>query len=266
MATWLERYRAGEHRRVWLEMTAIGDAIRPKTAARVPSQLAWEDVLRETRDDRYFTRNADAVAVAQETMQQARQNVEMLVARLRILGHQFMEPDWAFIPPPPDTSAQLRAFERLIGPFPLSIQAWYEQVGTVYLRGEHPRLSKYRWDWAYHYSTFPDPLEFAGPFNYLQSEYDEWLSYQKQGDASPFGIKFSGDDYNKANISGGPAYEIVLPNAAADAPVRYAPYGEIMFVEYLRLAFQWGGFPGFSNYPDYPQEEIAFLTDGLLPL
>ncbi len=266
MATWLERYRAGEHRRVWLEMTALEEAIRPKIAAPIPSQLAWKDVLREARDDRYVVRYADAVAVARETMQRARQNVEMLVARLRILGYQFEEPDRVFVPPPPDASEQLRAFEQLAGSFPLSVRAWCEQVGTIYLRGEHPRLTEYRSEWSWQNCTFPDPLEFDAPFDYLGSEYDEWSSCQEQGYIFPFGIEFAGDDYHKANVSGGPPYKIVLPNAAADAPIRYTPYGEIMFVDYLRLAFQWGGFPGFSRYPDYPEEEITFFTDGLLPL
>jgi len=174
MATWLERYRAGEYRRVWIEMTMLGETIRPKIARRISSQFAWEDALRETRNDRFFVRYADAIAVARETMQRARQNVETLVARLHTLGYQFEKPDRVFIPPSPDTAEQVRAFEQLAGWFPLSVREWYEEVGMVSLRGVHPRLTEYRWDWAYQAATFPDPLEFHASFDYLRSECDEW--------------------------------------------------------------------------------------------
>ena len=35
------------------------------------------------------------------------------------------------------------------------------------------------------------------------------------------------------------------------------------FVDYLRLAFQWGGFPGFES-AGRMLKEVEFLNDGLL--
>ena len=37
----------------------------------------------------------------------------------------------------------------------------------------------------------------------------------------------------------------------------------LLFVDYLRLAFQWGGFPGFETASKTPKE-FEFLNDGLL--
>jgi hypothetical protein len=58
-----------------------------------------------------------------------------------------------------------------------------------------------------------------------------------------------------------------VPNAAVDAPLRNE-WHETTFLNYLRIAFRWGGFPGFERYPDElrPVEAIAYLTEGLLPI
>src|SRR6266851_115229 len=60
-------------------------------------------------------------------------------------------------------------------------------------------------------------------------------------------------------------YSVALPDAAADAALKGAPH-DTAFVDYLRLAFRWGGFPGWAQGKDPPQKELAFLTDGLLPI
>jgi hypothetical protein len=41
---------------------------------------------------------------------------------------------------------------------------------------------------------------------------------------------------------------------------------KLTFVEYLRLSFQWGGFPGWEKYENRPEKELAFLREGLLPI
>jgi len=61
------------------------------------------------------------------------------------------------------------------------------------------------------------------------------------------------------------SYTVQLPNAAADAVLEGEAH-KITFVEYLRLSFQWGGFPGWEKYANRPEKELAFLREGLLPL
>ena len=81
--------------------------------------------------------------------------------------------------------------------------------------------------------------------------------------------EISADAQTKADILTGEQaedfYTVQLPNAAADAGLEGEVHN-ITFVEYLRLSFQWGGFPGWEKYEDRPEKELAFLREGLLPL
>lgn len=68
MPTFLDRYLAGDRIGVWNELVALGEAARRK-----PVQ-------------------ADAEAVAEETMRRARCNVELLITRLAGMGYRFAAP------------------------------------------------------------------------------------------------------------------------------------------------------------------------------
>lgn len=54
------------------------------------------------------------------------------------------------------------------------------------------------------------------------------------------------DELHKDNVSGGLPYGIVLPDAVADGLLLNSA-NVIYFVEYLRQALDWGGFPGFAT-------------------
>ena len=60
-------------------------------------------------------------------------------------------------------------------------------------------------------------------------------------------------------------YCIRIPNAAVDAPFDNE-WHETNFVNYLRKAFEWGGFPGWERDKNPPRDTIARLTEGLLPI
>lgn len=66
MVDYLERYRAGEHVQVWQELVDLGAAIREEPLASA------------------------ARAVAEEMLQRARHNVDLIDQRLRSLGFRFM--------------------------------------------------------------------------------------------------------------------------------------------------------------------------------
>lgn len=57
---------------------------------------------------------------------------------------------------------------------------------------------------------------------------------------------------------------ITLPDARADFP--FDDGRKTTFVNYLRVTFQWGGFPGWERSKNPPRKEIAELSQGLLPL
>ena len=54
------------------------------------------------------------------------------------------------------------------------------------------------------------------------------------------------DALHKANISGGDPYMIAVPAPVADAPLEGYAH-DVTFVEYLRIAIGWGGFPGWER-------------------
>ena len=82
----------------------------------------------------------------------------------------------------------------------------------------------------------------------------------------PFRIDLAPDYLHKANISGGMPYAILVPFPGAD-PVLADERLELPFVEYLRLAFKWGGFPGLEEHAqrDDVQRFVAEFGIGILP-
>jgi hypothetical protein len=66
----------------------------------------------------------------------------------------------------------------------------------------------------------------------------------------------------KAHRSG-QSYVITLPSVGMDALLENERHG-LSFVDYLRLALQWGGFPGFESVGQRPKE-VEFLSNGLPP-
>src|SRR6266571_8166055 len=129
MPTLLERYVEGEHRLVWAELLSYGPKVRD------------EPLLSQAR------------AVAHETMKRVAQNILTLVPRLQVLGYEFAQPDYAFVPPDAAVKQRLATLERLTGPLPLALEAWCETVGSVNFTGKHP-------DWPDEddFDTACDPL------------------------------------------------------------------------------------------------------------
>lgn len=301
MSNFLERYQQGEHVQVWQELVAMGSQVRTEPL---------------------FT---EAYAVAQETMRRARHNIELLVERLKNIRFQFQDPTVVFVPTSPTELNDLTQFERKVGPVPLSLRAWLEQVGTVNFMGNHPGLSYYdsntnprfaigRTDgpgvdifdvgsllqqmkssdavpsevtdiFANFFGTsdiivnaisgtaeamssdndqpVSDPLVVELYYISLES-YEEWQEYSEDEEQYPAII--APDIFHKSGISGGDSYEIALPDARADAPLRNIEWGEMTFVEYLRLSFEWAGFPGLQEIANRDETLLALLKEGLLPL
>jgi hypothetical protein len=338
MATFLERYQAGDRVAVWDELVALGEGVRHKL---------------------YY---ADAVAVAAETMRRARHNVELLIQRLAQAGYRFVSPEddaalaprpaaqgsgdplaeamrlmlqrsgnplaeairqvsqgsedllaeamrqgmerarkrlsdrmtpegrermaalraeidarqaaraakvaeslkkpplenpEVFDPPNSKTVGWLKKLEKAAGgPMPISVRAWYEQVGGVSLNGSHPAINPRQ---SKEPSYAADPLMVAPPQDLI-----EMLEMEEDEDGE-IRLWIAPDDLHKANVSGGSPYSIAIPNACADALFE-DEWHHTTFVKYLRIAFQWGGFPGWQRNKKWPAEALARLTEGLLPI
>ncbi len=94
-----------------------------------------------------------------------------------------------------------------------------------------------------------DPLHVCPPAHtsYLL---DEWRERRSEVDPDlddPWNLDLAPDCLHKANISGGAPYGIELPYLGAD-PVFANEKHSLPFVDYFRLAFRWGGFPGLEEH------------------
>jgi hypothetical protein len=148
---------------------------------------------------------------------------------------------------------------------PLSLRAWIEEVGHVCLIGAHPTLSFFEG------AGFPGI--YTDPFMMLPDAYElqGWLEEAKGSKEIPSldaVVGWTAEAKARlavANEQLDYGYTITLPNPAADAPLKGERHG-VTFVEYLRIVFRWGGFPGWEQQEKRPERELKFLGDGLLPI
>lgn len=241
MANYLDRYMKGECESVWTELLRLGDAIQT-------SPLAME-----------------AQAVANETMERARKNVEMIVSRLNQIGYEFgVYPDGEllsfqrppYIPPNKEYLNDLKTMEEVLGPLPLAVKTWCQKVGSVTLLGR-----KIGWPEGL------DPLvvEFVEG---AKSEYKDWKAdhadpHWRRSD--PFEAPFAPDELHKDNVSGGLPYSIALPNHRADSVVLHE-WHNTTFVNYLRICFRYGGFPGIEKIRVTIPSDLRDLAHHMIPI
>lgn len=209
---YLERYKNGEYEQVWAELQSLGDAVRREPYA------------------------AQAQEVAAETMRRVRRNCERIVSRLQGMGYVFGTfPDGTrrsytvdpLTPPSDQMRADREEVESEMGPLPLSLIAFWDEVGSIDLVGMH--------------RAWPDGLDplVVDPPEAALSEMFE----AEEG----FFVALAPDDLHKDNTSGGDPYGLELPNPSADFPFMYERH-DLLFVPYLRLAIlRWGGFPGLED-------------------
>lgn len=95
--------------------------------------------------------------------------------------------------------------------------------------------------------------------------HEEWGDILGE-DAPPFAVTVAPDAFHKIGEGGSDGYAIELPAACADAPLQNTDEGAVTFVEYLRLSFEWGGFPGLRDHTRRDEAVLAKLREGLEPL
>ena len=98
--------------------------------------------------------------------------------------------------------------------------------------------------------------------------YEEWRELHELGAAGYEGryeLTISCDRFHKDGVSGGESYGIPVPHPGADAPLLWE-WHNTTFVDYLRICFEWGGFPGLARRQDSVPRELLALSEGLLPI
>jgi hypothetical protein len=258
MHEWLERYRQGDCEQVWEELYTLGPAV------------CQEPVY------------SDALAVAHETMRRVRVNIELLIPRLQTIGYEFgyewlrasdpQNPSLAkwiaeqpaiYTPPPEETERQIVQFEQETGLLPLSLRAFYLEVGSVNFMGWNPH-------WDRFFRSEPraigiDPLMVVD-FSEAVLEFPQWKEeYAGVEDAPPEPLYIAPGELEKYYTSGSGGYEMEFPNAAIDGRLLRERHNTT-FVNYLRMCLRYGGISGLESIERFIEEELAYLRKDLLPI
>jgi HEAT repeat protein len=216
------RYLAGEHA-VWAELVGQANAIAQHPELR-----------------------AEAYAVAVEIMKRARHNIDAIRTTLRESGAHVADDE------PPPSDAMLARVAELGGPLPIALEAFWRVVGAASLVPGDSNRYDYG-DCALEADGLSlialDPLELGSDMTWCLDNYTSELEGSHREIVGPLALELSPDFLHKQNISGGPPHIVFLPVRepadAVDPPLRYTRY-RTRFVDYLRVAFRYGGFPGID--------------------
>ncbi len=233
-ATYLERYLAGEHEAVWTELRALGDAVRePKL-------------------------EADARAVAAATMKAFGENVAKIARSLREAKYDLVVEE-AVVPAKAGASEKIAALEKIVGPLPLAIEAFYRTFEVVSLAQDVDAViddSPVFSDGLLDELGRRDPLVLASLRDVLKD-----AERQKAAATSPILLYVAPDPDTKGTIDDEMPDELPVRTASSrgiDAVLSGSADGHL--VDWLRAYVQNGGFLGAME-----DEDRAHLLRGLQP-
>lgn len=262
---YLTAYTQGNHAEVWNTIVQLGP-------------------------DAYVHPYREAVyLVVAEAIQRVRSNLSHLVQRLQFLRYQFAYPAHVWIEPDRALLHDIDDVTQTYGALPLAVACWFRTIGQVNFMGNHPTLSRYTpscaqaWDSATvsNLTIHSEPLVLTfdtAPRNdvaidfYITPKERRILPVVHAAviDAAHATIDIAPDIYHKSGESGGGNLFLPLAENNSVDGIMIDPahtWTGTTFMDYLRVTFRYGGFPGFRFYehdPAFPKQEIAFLTKDLL--
>ena len=282
-----DRYRAGEHQQVWSELIALGEGVRSDPHAADALAVAYETMQRVDANVRTLVERLQALGYTfttaagstgpitmamgpsatridlndvlgmasslQQTGGVAGKMAKALASLMQSTAKAAPQPtrdktSRPHVPPDASVRKELARFDKE-HPLPLSLRAFYEVVGEVNLIGHHPSIA------PKNNTIAEDPLVVYG-FDEGAVEFDD------EDGETPSAITIAPDELHKAGTSGGDAYEMAIPDLRADGELLNESH-RLFFVDYLRLAFKFGGFPGYDRAERVPAE-LATLSEGLI--
>ena len=140
-----------------------------------------------------------------------------------------------------DCFRHIRFLGEKIDTVPLAPVSFYRIVGSVDFTGGHS-------DWGD--CEYPDPIVVA-PVAHAVTEAKEFLELESPeeywaAESGVFRIPIAHDYYHKEDVSGGMWHGVEVPNGKDD-PALLEEWHHPTLVGYLRLSFEWGGFPGLER-------------------
>jgi hypothetical protein len=266
MASYFERYISGEHEAAWRELVAQKDAIRN------------EPIL------------FDAMNVCKEICRRGHRNLVMIYQRLCDLGFEFAEPSVALVETKTNAKHEVDEFERVFGVMPLVARVWYERIDSVdYRQTESQLLCKQAiapTGLSDVYGLGSHPVLLFQSLEKCRRQAAE-IAQKRNNSSARSGAKSNTSMTNGGTssflhlggwASNGDQKGFELPNMGIDGKIYNDGGGDIYFVDELRSAFRWGGFPFwrrlFENPKYYSPYEyrpgfarlLPMLKEGLLPL
>jgi len=134
----------------------------------------------------------------------------------------------------------------------LSLKCWFEEVGRVNLIGLFPSNKRGN-------GPALDPL-YIESLEQVLEEIQIFLEIDGWPDRV---VILAPDQYHKYGFSGAGAYSVVLPCKAFDVPFLLERH-HMTFINYLRICFRWGGFPGLETDNRLSHDKLEYLTKDLL--
>jgi len=178
--------------------------------------------------------------------------------------------------PGPEVEPELRKVEDALGPLPLSFVALVRAIDTVNLAGSFPDWTPTSYAYAFdddtadddigEITTFTDALNFNGITMINDSFQPSAVAAGGRTVAArSYPLPVAANHLLGSNRAGD-FHSILLPDRVAD-PVLDGVFGRpgIRLVEYLRVAFAWGGFPGLE-FADGVPPQIAKRRKDLLAI
>lgn len=230
-------------------------------------EQVWREIRSHPRVDGEFRQ--EVMEVAEATMQRVAQNADLITERLRAIGWQALSDvrDLRALPKLSDQAVFAR-IENISGaPVPPTLLAFWRVVGGI------------NFVWDYNAPIAQPDLGFVLPLEehdalYIDAPeaitylFDEWIDQKREigrDFTHKLWIELAPDYLHKANISGGSSYHIEVPFFGADPLFADERHG-LPFLDYLRLAFRWSGFPGLDRHAQRQdvQEFVASFGRGLI--
>ncbi len=169
---------------------------------------------------------------------------------VKMLEKPPLENPEVFDPPGRNTHVQLKKMEKRAGAAADFRARLVLNRSAESLVGSHPVINPKDHEWA------ADPLVVERLDNLMSL-----IDSEREDDQAEIALWISPDARHKANTSGGDPYTIVIPNGCADAPLQWESHNTT-FVNYLRITFEWGGFPAGSATTLHPGPRSPNLPKG----